>query len=137
MLKRYISLKLAANILLVVLGAFLVLHLVVFFGSVLPQAMNPDEAGGKVIPTQLILMEIGAMVVTALMLLMIAIRVEYLNFPKLKEFSKTAMWVVFVYLLLTTAGNFTNNSGAALLIYTPITIILAVLAYRLAMQEEA
>lgn len=134
MLKRFISLKLAANVLLLALGALIIFHLLVLTGI-----LNPGMVWGGQIETnsQVVTMEIGAVIVSALMMLMIAIRVGYIDAPKLQGFTQTAMWVIFVFLLLNTAGNLTSRSGAEKLIFTPITIILAVMAYRLAMREES
>ncbi|PHN02818.1 hypothetical protein [Flavilitoribacter nigricans] len=132
MFKRYISLQLAANILLVALGALVVFHLLVISGII-----NPGMIWGGNLETnsQVVMMEIGAIVVSALMMLMIAIRVGYIQSPRFQGFSQTAMWVIFVFLLLNTAGNLSSSSGSETLIFTPITIILAVMAYRLAMQD--
>lgn len=133
MLKRYISLKLAANVLLVFLGALLIFHFLVITGLISPNMVW----GGQVeTNSQVVMMEIGAMVISALMMLMIAVRVGYINAPKIQGATQTAMWVIFVFLLLNTAGNLSSRSGTETLIFTPITIILAVMAYRLAMREE-
>jgi hypothetical protein len=133
MLKRYISLKLAANVLLVALGALMIFHILVLAGIITPGIVW----GGQIeTNSQIVMMEIGALVVSALMMLMIAVRVDYINAPKLKDFTQTAMWVIFVFLLLNTAGNLSSGSGTETLIFTPITIILAIMAYRLAMRGE-
>lgn len=134
MLKRFISLKLAANVLLGALGALIIFHLLVLTGLITPSMVW----GGQIeTSSQIVTMEIAAVIVSALMMLMIAIRVGYIHAPKLAGFTQTAMWVIFVFLLLNTAGNLSSRSGSETLIFTPITIILAVMAYRLAMQEEA
>lgn len=134
MLKQYISLKLAANVLLVALGGLILFHLLILSGIITPSMVWGGQLETN---SQVVMMEIGAIVVSALMMLMIAIRVKYIKAPKLEGFTQTAMWVIFVFLLLNTAGNLSSSSGTETLIFTPITIILAVMAYRLAMRETA
>ena len=134
MLKQYISLKLAANVLLVALGGLILFHLLILSGIITPSMVWGGQLETN---SQVVMMEIGAIVVSALMMLMIAIRVDYIKAPKLQGFTQTAMWVIFVFLLLNTAGNLSSSSGTETLIFTPITIILAVMAYRLAMRETA
>ena len=80
-------------------------------------------------------MEIGAILITALMIAMVAIRVDYWQKAKWKGFANTMMWVIFVFLILNTAGNLSANSNVEKFVFTPVTILLAILAYRLAMRE--
>lgn len=134
MLQKYISRKLAANVLIFVLGLLLIFHTLFLAGLLPDNVVWGGRAAGT--GTQVVLMEIAAMVVSALMIVMVAIRVDYIKAPKLKDIAQTAMWVIFVFLLLNTIGNLSASTGLETFIFTPITILLAVFAYRLAMREQ-
>jgi hypothetical protein len=42
------------------------------------------------------------------------------------------LWIIFAYLLLNTAGNLASSSSLEKLLFTPITIVAALLVLRLA-----
>ncbi|SEF52802.1 hypothetical protein SAMN02799616_00368 [Paenibacillus sp. UNC499MF] len=45
------------------------------------------------------------------------------------------MWVLFAFMLLNTAGNLTSISGPEKLFMTPLTVVLALLSLRLAVEK--
>lgn len=131
MLKQYLSLKLAANILLSALGLLLLFHFLVLFGVIDSGANDQLETR-----SQILMMRAGAAILTSLMILMIAVRMDYLKIGWLKSFSQTAMWVIFVFLMLNLIRHLSSTFLAEKAIFIPITLALTICAYRLAMREE-
>jgi len=131
-MKRLISAKLAANVLLISLGFLLIFHLLVLF-RLLP---STTVWGGQAVvsPRDLIGLELVAFVVTLLFTAIIAAKASYIPVGRFKMIATIGVWLVFAYLLLTTLGSLASGITVEKLIFAPITIVLALCAFRLTME---
>ncbi len=133
MMKRLISAKVAGNILLVAMGLLLPFHILVLLGVI------PADIvwGGMIQGAQanLITLETIALVVTLLFMLIIAAKTGYVQAGKLSGVINIGVWFIFVFLLLNTLGNLASGVSFENLVFAPITIILAICAFRLAIEK--
>ena len=79
-------------------------------------------------------LETVSLVVTAVFAFIVVLRVGYLTVPRLRGAAKVGMWVVFGYFVLNVLGNLASASLAETLVFTPVAVLLALLALRLAIE---
>jgi hypothetical protein len=71
-----------------------------------------------------------------LFIFIIALKAGYILPGKLKRTATIGIWVIFVFMIMNTIGNLASSSGLETLIMTPLTILLAILTFRLAIEKE-
>ena len=132
-MKKLISAKLAGNILLAALGGLFVFHILVLFG-VLPADI---VWGGQITDAQanLVMLEAVALVVTLLFMFIVAVKTGYIKMDKFRGAINLGVWLIFVFMVLNTLGNFASAVSFENLVFAPITIILALCAFRLAIEK--
>lgn len=132
-MKKLISAKLAGNLLLAALGLLFFFHVLVLL-KVIPAGI---VWGGQIkgVPTNLITLEIIAILVTALFILIVAAKTGYLQAGKISGAVNIGVWLIFAYMLLNTLGNLASGISLEKLIFAPITIILALCALRLTIEK--
>ena len=134
MLKQMFSARLAANILLVSLGLLALFHLLVLLGVVAPNIVWGGQVGDS--PDNLLVLEIIALAVTALFAWIIAAKAGYVQVRRFRRGITLGVWLVFAFLLLNTVGNLASGVTAEKIIFTPITLLLALCAYRVAIEPS-
>jgi hypothetical protein len=55
--------------------------------------------------------------------------------PRLGKVVHVGMWLVFAYFTLNIIGNLASSSSIEKLVFTPISIVLAVFAWRVAVEK--
>ena len=131
-MNELISQRLAGNILVV----FMIL-LAGFHVLVLLKALPSDIVwGGRIkdLSNNLMTMEIIALLVTLIFLTIICAKTGYIKVVKLKKVVDIGVWAIFVYLILNTIGNLTSKGCFESLVLSPITLIMAFFAFRLAIK---
>lgn len=132
-MKKWISAKLAGNILLAAFGLLLIFHILVLLGVI------PADIvwGGMIQDAQsnLVTLEVIALLVTGLFMLIIAAKLGYMQAGKLSGIVNIGIWLIFAFLLLNTLGNLASGVSFENLVFAPITIILAFCAFRLAIER--
>ena len=132
-MKKLTSAKLAGNILLVALGLLVIFHVLVLLRVV------PAEIvwGGRIqgVPSNLVTLETIALLVTLLFFVIIAAKTGYVQAGRLSGAVNLGVWLVFAYLILNTLGNLASGISFESLIAAPVTIILALCAFRLAIEK--
>ena len=131
-MKKWISAKLAGNILLAAFGFLFLFHILVLLG-VIPA----DIVWGGMIQdaqTNLIKLEVIALLVTGLFMLIIAAKLGYMKARRFSGIVNIGVWLIFVFLLLNTLGNLASGVSFENLVFAPITILLALCALRLAIE---
>jgi hypothetical protein len=132
-IKKIISAKLAGNILLAALGLLLIFHILVLLG-VIPA----DIVWGGMIQggqANLVTLEVIALVATLLFMLIIAAKIGYVQAGRFSGAANIGVWLIFVFLLLNTLGNLASGVSFENLLFAPITIFLALCAFRLAIEK--
>jgi hypothetical protein len=132
-MKKWISAKLAGNILLLALAMFAIFHLLVLVGV----APSNIIWGGQIqnSPTTLLTLEIIALLVTLLFAVIVAAKVEYIRVNRFQTALTIGVWIIFAYLVLNTVGNLASAVSVENLIFAPITLGLAFCALRLAIDK--
>ena len=132
-MKKLISAKLAGNILLAAMGLLFVFHILVLL-KVIPADI---VWGGRIqgVPSNLFTLEIVSLLVTLLFMLIIAAKIGYIQAGKLLGAVNIGVWLILAYLILNTLGNFASGVSFENLIAAPITVILALCAFRLAIEK--
>jgi len=132
-MRKLISAKLAANILLGIYGLLIIFHLLV-----LAQVVPSDIVwGGQIgnLQTNLVALETVAVVVTAFFVVIVAAKVDYIQVGNFQKVIPILLWIIFVYSLLNIAGNFASGSSTEKWVFTPISIVVAFLVFRLAIEK--
>lgn len=130
-MKKFISAKLAGNILLFSLGLLLIFHILVLF-KVIPANII---WGGQATAANIITLEIIALIVTLFFGYVIAAKTRYASAGKFIIVINILVWIIFAFLVLNTVGNLASGVSAETLIFAPITFILALCALRLAIEK--
>ena len=132
-MNKLISTKLAGNLLLGSLGLLAVFHILVLL-RVLPA----DIVWGGAIQnstTSLFPLEMISLLVTLLLAVVIAAKAGYIKPSRFQAVVNIGVWVVFAILLLSMVGNFASGVVFENLIFAPIAVVLAICAYRLAIEK--
>ena len=132
-MKKFISTKLAGNLLLGSLGLLAVFHILVLL-RVLPA----DIVWGGAIrnsTTSLFPLEMISLFVTLLLAVIIAAKTGYIKAFRFQTVVNIGAWIVFAILLLSMVANFASGVAFENLIFAPITLVLAFCAYRLAIEK--
>jgi hypothetical protein len=131
--KKLIGPKLAGNILLAAFGLLAIFHVFVLLGII------PADIvwGGRIqgVPSNLLTLEAVAILVTLVFIVIIAAKTGYFQAGRLSGAVNVGVWLIFVYLLLNTLGNLASGVSLESLIAAPVTIILALCAFRLAIEK--
>ena len=132
-MKNLISAKLAGNILFVAFGLLAVFHVLVLLGVI------PAEIvwGGMIqgVPSNLITLEIISLLVTLLFLTILAARAGAIPAGRFSGAVRVGVWLIFAYLVLNTLGNLASGVSFENLVFAPVTIFLALCAFRLAIEK--
>ena len=67
--------------------------------------------------------------------IVIAAKMDFIKLGKFKGTIIIGVWMIFAYLILATVGNLASAVSFENLIFAPITLILAFLAFRLASEK--
>jgi hypothetical protein len=84
--------------------------------------------------TDLIIFESISIVVQILFISIVAVKAGYLFKGKFKKTVYVGTWVMFGLMVLNTIGNLVSISSLETMVMTPITCLLALLIFRLAIE---
>ncbi len=132
-MKTLFSPKLTGGILLLALALLAILHVLILFGIVPAGIAWGGQVGGS--PGNLVVLETIALLVTLLFALIVAVKASFIRTIRFKRAAGLGIWLVFVYFVLNTVGNLASGVTAERLLFAPITILLAVLALRMALEK--
>ena len=132
-MKKLISEKLAGNLLLISLGLLAIFDILIIL-NVVPSNI---VWGGRIKDpaANLIVLELIALVVTFIFAIVIAAKMNYIKAGRLIQAVNIGVWVIFAYLILNTLGNLASGASFENLIFAPITLVLALCAFRLAIEK--
>ncbi|RZT21424.1 hypothetical protein [Fictibacillus sp. BK138] len=132
-MKNLISLKMTSNFLLVMNGLILLLHILIIL-KVVPYHFI---WGGQINNTaDLYRLEGMSIFIQCLFIFIIGLKAGYIFPGKLKRTANAGVWIIFIFMIINTFGNLASTSGLETLIMTPLTIVLALLTFRLAVEKE-
>ncbi len=116
--------------LIVILSFFLVLHICILtkiipYKNVWGGRLNSDK--------EMYQFEIVSILVNLFFLFIILVQSEFLSIHFPKSIMSILLWTMTVLFLLNTYGNIISKSKIELIVFTPITIILAIFSLILAL----
>lgn len=125
--------KVPAIGLLTVFSATIIFHLLVLAG-VIPFDM---VWGGRLASEKdMYLFESASLAMNACFLCIVLVKVKALKVNIPGKAINAALWSMMVLFLLNTAGNLFSTNEMETMIFTPVTILLAVLCFLLVRQKE-
>ncbi len=130
-MNKFISSRFASTALLLIFALVILFHVLVLAG-VIPFSM---VWGGRIqSQEQMISFEIISILINIIMIAVVAIYAGYLNLKINPKIIKMALWMMVVIFFLNTIGNLFSNNEMEKMIFTPITLLLAIFSLRLAME---
>ena len=132
-MRKLISAKLAGNVLLAAFGLLAVFHVLVLLRVVPADIVWGGQIGSSV--ANLFMLEMIALVSTILFAVVVAAKMEYIHAVKYSKAITIGMWFIFAYLLLNLVGNLASGVSFENLVFAPLTLLMAVLALRLAIEK--
>ncbi|MEH7444169.1 hypothetical protein V7201_17795 [Bacillus sp. JJ1122] len=131
-MKKLISVSLASKIIITINSIAVLMHVLILF-RILPQDF---VWGGRLKSEEdLILFESISIVLQTLFIFIIAAKAGYVFRGRFNKTVNVGTWVLFGVMVLNTIGNFASNSGFETMVMTPLTILLALLVFRLAIEK--
>jgi hypothetical protein len=130
-MKKLISIRLASNIIITINSIALFMHLLILL-----KIMPYDFVWGGRLKSEadLIIFESISIVVQLLFITIVAVKAGYVFKGKFKKTVNVGTWVMFGLMVLNTIGNLASVSGLETMVMTPITCLLALLVFRLAIE---
>jgi hypothetical protein len=133
LMKKLISERFAALALLGLLGALFIFHLLIVV-HVLPFDI---VWGGKLRAVEdMQQLEIASLVMTLVLLAAVGLRAGYLPYKPKPLILRVVMWMMVVLFVLNTLGNLLSENMVERLVFTPVTVVMALLSLRLAVWEN-
>ena len=131
-MKNLISIRLASNIIITINTIALLMHVLILL-NILPY----DFVWGGRLKSEgdLIIFESISIVLQTLFISIITVKAGYVFKGKFKRTVNVGTWVMFGLMVLNTIGNLASNSGLETMVMTPLTIVLALLVFRLAIEK--
>jgi hypothetical protein len=84
--------------------------------------------------SHLALIETISLVVALIFALIVAARVGFVKAPKLSKVAYVGTWFIFAYFTLNIVGNLASSSPVEKMVFTPISIVLVLLTFRVAIE---
>jgi len=131
-MKRIISARWAANILLIALGLVAIFDVLVLFGILPSDIVWGGQIGDS--SAYRVLLEIIALLGASIFAIVTAAKIGYIPAGRFTRLVTVGVWVIFVFFILNTLGNLASGVSFEKLIFAPITIVLAFFALRLAIE---
>ena len=132
-MKKWITAKLAGKTLLLLLILLSVFHLLVVFSIIPSSIVWGGQTGNST--SNLVVLELVSLLITLVFILIIALKSGYLKINKFTKSINIGVWVIGVFFLLNTIGNITSAVMIENLVFGPLTLIMAILALRLALEK--
>jgi hypothetical protein len=131
-IKKLISIRLASNIIITINTLAILMHVLILL-KIIPYEF---VWGGRLkSDSELIIFESISIVVQILFVSIISVKAGYVLKGKFKKTANFGTWVMFGLMVLNTIGNLASKSGLETIVMTPITILLALLVFRLAIEK--
>ena len=130
-MKKSISVKLASNIIITINTLAIFMHVLVLL-KILP---HDFVWGGRLKSEDLIIFESISILVQLLFISIIAVKAGYIFKGRFNRTVNVCLWVLFGLMLLNTLGNLASSSGLETIVMTPLTLVLALLVFRLAIEK--
>lgn len=132
-MKHLVSERFAARALLVIIALTLLFHALVIGGVVPFQVVWGGRLSGR---DQLLAFEAVSVGLNLLMLAVVAGWAGLLRVRMPAGLLRAALWLMVALFALNTAGNLLSKNEVEQLVFTPLTLLLALLSLRLALGKR-
>lgn len=110
-------------------GLLAAFHILILFNLLPSDIVWGGRAASSSSPGALLTV---SLIFNVLFAMVVAAKIGYIDVSGLSRVIDILLWIIFAYLLLNTAGNLASSSSLEKLLFTPITIVAALLVFRLA-----
>ena len=124
--------KLSLNIMICIFSLILVFHLLVLM-QIIPYTIV--WAGKLNSVTEMRNFESVSILLNLLMLLVILVKADYVKWRINQRILNSIMWTFVVLFSLNTIGNLFSKSTFELIVFTPLTFLMAVLCLRIVLEK--
>jgi hypothetical protein len=131
-MRKIISAKLAGNVLINLLLLLLIFHILILMKAVPYEVVWAGQIDDS---SSLLIYEGFAIILTLIFIIIILMKIGYINPGKFIKVVNITTWIIFIYFVLNIAGNLTSEIILEKIIFTPITIVMTILAFRLAIEK--
>ena len=129
---KLLSAKGTGNVLLILFGLLVIFHILILFNLLPSNIVWGGRVGSSASPRALLTV---SLIFNILFALVVSAKIGYIDVGNLNRVINVFLWMIFAYLLLNTAGNLASSSTLEKLVFTPITIVAAILVFRLVMER--
>ncbi len=129
---RKLSLKMAANIMLILLFCVLAFHGLVLMGQI---PFDMVWGGRLENASQMYVFETVSVMINLGIMFAIGVKAGYLKPYLNRKIINAILWFLVVVFLLNTVGNIVSLSTEEMIIFTPLTLLSALLFYRMAIEH--
>ncbi len=131
-MKQIISVRLASNIIIAINTIALLMHILILL-KIMPHHFT---WGGQLKSERdVIIFESISIVIQILFIIIIAAKAGYIFKGKFQRTVNVSIWILFGIMVLNTIGNLVSISSLETIVMTPITSVLALLVFRLAIEK--
>lgn len=131
-MKRLINAKTAATVIIIVLLLLFLMNIGILSG-LLPFTM---VWGGNVASrSDMIMLELITIFVLILFIVITVIKLKNLEKQTKSKISNIGLWIMFIYFSFNIIGNLAAKTSTETLIFTPVSIILALFSFRLILEK--
>ena len=131
-MKKYLSAKLSGKILISLLLLLLAFHILVLVKVVPNEIVWRGQIDSS---SDLLLYEGLSVFITIIFIVVITLKIGLIKSVRFTKVVNITTWIIFIYFLLNIAGNLTSEIILEKIIFTPITIVMTILAFRLAIEK--
>lgn len=131
-MKKLISVKVAGMVILVLLSGLLLLHVFILAGII---SFDLVWGGNIEYKYEMIRLEIVALITTILFMIVTIYKLKFLKQKKNSKLINIGAWIMFSYFTLNVVGNILAKTGAERQIFIPISILLSVFSFRMALKK--
>lgn len=125
--------KFATRILIGIFTLVILFHLLVIIGYVPSSIVWGGRANSH---KELLRLELVSVLVNVLFLIFILILHRTINIQINVKIARLVLWIMGILFLLNTIGNLFSKSNIETMIFTPITLLLSILSFYLAVQYK-
>lgn len=126
---KKIDVQLAGILMLVIVSCVVVFHLLVLSGAI-PYSV---VWGGRLVSvSQMYLLEAVAITINLVVIATVAMKVGYIKPFIPKRAVTLLLWILVIIFALNTVGNLFSETTLETILFTPLTLVCAVLCYRMA-----
>ena len=130
---KYISLKLAVTAMLVILTLVILFHLFILT-EIIPYSFGCEGEFQTI--HQMRSVETDSILIIVFMMLVIAMKGKVVKLKVPEKLITIFLWLFVIYFTMNTIGNLVAKTCSETILFSPITLVSAILCLRMAMESK-